>query len=53
METAPRNCRFLSLVVVELVLNILGLFGGERIKPNFADKNFMDTQTFLNLRKCV
>ena len=24
METAPRNCRFLSLVVVELVLNFLG-----------------------------
>ena len=22
METAPRNCRFLSLVVVELVLNL-------------------------------
>ena len=26
METAPRNCRFLSLVVVELVLTTFDLF---------------------------
>ena len=24
------------------------LFGGGGVKPNFADKNFMDTQTFLS-----
>ena len=30
METAPRNCRFLSLVVVELVLNLGGNFGPEK-----------------------
>ena len=29
METAPRNCRFLSLVVVELVLTIASLLRTE------------------------
>ena len=38
METAPRNCRFLSLVVVELALNytheiiIFEFFGGLQLQ---------------------
>ena len=31
VETAPRNCRFLSLVVVERVLNLRGGVWGVRI----------------------
>ena len=35
------------LLICAVFPHFLALFGGGGVKPNFADKNFMDTQTFL------
>ena len=46
METVPRNCRFLSPVVVELVLKIAQIVGGLFVQSMHAERS--DLQKGLN-----
>ena len=52
LPSPPWKCvNFEDFVLICTVFPHLGPFlgGGGGVKPNFADKNFMDTQTFLKL----
>ena len=42
---------FEDFLLICTALPHFGPFSGGRVKSNFADKNFMDTQTFLKLKE--
>ena len=42
-----KSVNFEDFLVICAVFPHFGRFWGGGVKPNFADKNFMDTQTFL------
>ena len=44
-----KSVNFEDFILICTVFPYFGRFSGRGGKPNFADKNFMDTQTFLNV----